>query len=378
MLLENEKSNALYIRGKRNSMRYKLPEKKEEILKRVGNISQIAGAKRYYLADGRGAGIECVDVRTGTGFVYTVMPGRGMDIGWCGFEGMPISYISKAGISAPSYFTGVKDQWLQCFPGGMLSTCGLGNVGDYCEDFTEGLGQQTFGLHGRISNQCAGNVCVNERWDKDTFVMEVSGMTTEAQLRGENFSLHRTVTGKLGGNCFVMKDIITNEDFVERPYMVMYHINFGYPIVDKDAKIIIRSKKKFADTKVSIENMADAYKITDPVNGIEEELYFHQTKALNEKGFAAVVNDNIEAMAYVRYTANTLPYLTEWKMMGDSDYVVGLEAGNCFPRGRRYHREKGLIKVLSPGESTENELEIGVVVGKKEIVLFLEKEDIKN
>lgn len=67
MLLENEKSNALYIRGKRNSMRYKLPEKKEEILKRVGNISQIAGAKRYYLADGRGAGIECVDVRTGTG-----------------------------------------------------------------------------------------------------------------------------------------------------------------------------------------------------------------------------------------------------------------------------------------------------------------------
>lgn len=61
-----------------------------------------------------------------------------------------------------------------------------------------------------------------------------------------------------------MKDIITNEDFVERPYMVMYHINFGYPIVDKDAKIIIRSKKKFADTKVSIENMADAYKITDP------------------------------------------------------------------------------------------------------------------
>ena len=120
------------------------------------------------------------------------------------------------------------------------------------------------------------------------------------------------------------------------------------------------------------------WQITDPVNGIEEELYFHQTKALNEKGFAAVVNDNIEAMAYVRYTANTLPYLTEWKMMGDSDYVVGLEAGNCIPRGRRYHREKGLIKVLSPGESTENELEIGVVVGKKEIVLFLEKEDIKN
>lgn len=363
--------------GMVKNMRYKLPDKKEEILKRVGNISQVAGAKRYYLADGRGAGVECVDIRTGTGFEYTVMPGRGMDIGWCGFEGMPVSYISKVGISGPSYFTGVRDQWLQCFPGGMLSTCGLGNVGDYCEDFTEGLGVQAFGLHGRISNQCAKNVCVSEKWDKDTFLMEVSGTNTEAQLRGENFSLQRTVTGKLGENCFTVKDVIMNEDFVERPYMIMYHINFGYPVIDKGSKIIIRSKERFTDTEVSMKNLSDAYKITDPVNGIEEELYFHQTEDYNGRGFAAVVNESIGVMAYVRYTADTLPYITEWKMMGDSDYVVGLEAGNCIPRGRKYHREKELIKTLSPGESVENELEIGVVAGKDEIVSFLKKENIE-
>lgn len=359
-------------------MRYKLPDKKEEILKRVGNMSQIAGAKRYYLADGRGVGVECVDVRTGTGFEYTVMPGRGMDIGWCGFEGMPVSYISKAGISAPSYFTGVKDQWLQCFPGGMLSTCGLANVGDYCEDFTEGLGRQAFGLHGRISNQCAKNICVSEEWKKDTFLMEVSGTNTEAQLRGENFSLQRTVTGRLGENYFTVKDFITNEDFVKRPYMIMYHINFGYPIVDKDSRIIVRSKERFTDTEVSMKNLSDAYKITAPVNGIEEELYFHQVGADDGKGFAAVVNDSMEIMAYVRYTADSLPYLTEWKMMGDSDYVVGLEAGNCIPRGRKYHREKGMLKMLSPGESVRNELEIGIIAGKNQIEELLKKEAVKN
>jgi len=359
-------------------MRYQLPEKKEEILKRVGNISQIAGTKRYYLADGRGAGVECVDVRTGTGFEYTVMPGRGMDIGWCGFEGMPISYISKAGISAPSYFTGVRDQWLQCFPGGMLSTCGLGNVGDYCEDFTEGLGRQQFGLHGRISNQCAKNVCVTEKWEKDIFVMEVSGTDTEAQLRGENFSLQRTVTGKLGENHLTVKDVITNEDFLERPYMILYHINFGYPVVDKGSRIIVRSREQFTDTEIAAKNRAEACRATEPVNGIEEELYFYKTKNYNGQGFAAVVNDRMEAMSYVRYTADTLPYLTEWKMMGEADYVIGLEAGNCIPRGRKYHREKEMIKMLSPGESIVNELEIGIVMGKREIQLFLDRENMES
>lgn len=358
-------------------MRYQLPDKKEEILRRVGNISQIAGTKRYYLADGRGAGVECVDVRTGTGFEYTVMPGKGMDIGWCGFEGMPISYISKAGISAPSYFTGMKDQWLQCFPGGMLSTCGLGNVGDHCEDFTEGLGVQQFGLHGRISSQYAKNVCVTEKWEKNVFVMEVSGTDTEAQLRGENFSLQRTVTGKLGQNHLSVRDIITNEDFVERPYMILYHINFGYPVVDKDSRIIIRSREQFVDTEIAEKKRADAYRITEPINGIEEELYFHKTDGNNGCGFAAVVNDRIEVMSYVRYSADSLPYLTEWKMMGDSDYVIGLEAGNCIPRGRKYHRENGLMKILAPGESIVNELEIGIVTGKRNIEVFLDKENIK-
>ena len=65
-------------------------------------------------------------------------------------------------------------------------------------------------------------------------------------------------------------------------------------------------------------------------------------------------------------------------MMGDSDYVIGLEAGNCIPRGRKYHREKELIKTLSPGESIVNELEIGIVTGKREIERFLDKENMES
>lgn len=358
-------------------MKFELPQKKEEILKRVGDMSQIAGVKRYFLADGRGAGVECVDVRNGTGFEYTVMPGRGMDIGWCGYEGMPLSYMSKAGISAPAYFTGVRDQWLQCFPGGMLSTCGLGNVGDFCEDATKGLGMQSFGLHGRISSQCAKNISVSEEWKEDDFLMQVSGTVTEAQLRGERFSLQRTVTSRLGQKCFHVRDVITNEDFIQRPYMIMYHINFGYPLVDQGAKIYVRSGSRFEDTRASAEYADQAYEITEPVNGTEEHLYFHKSEEGDKAGLAFILNEKLDAVAYVKYTADTLPYLTEWKMMGEADYVVGLEAGNCIPRGRSYHRQKGMLRTLEAQQSITNELEIGIITGKTEICAFFKGENIQ-
>jgi len=353
-------------------MTYSLPEDRLEILKRVGQMSQIAGTKRYVLADGRGAGVECVDVRTGSGFEYTVMPGRGMDIGWCGYQGMPISYISKAGITNPAYFTGVKDQWLQCFPGGMLSTCGLGNAGNYVSDETRGLGVQDFGLHGRISSQCASQVNVKERWDGNAFVMEVSGTDTEAQLRGEALTLERSVSSSLGENCLHLRDVITNEDFIERPYMVMYHINFGYPLVDEGSQILIRNNGWFTDVPCSQERADSRYEITGPTAGIDEDLYFHNSPK-DGNGVAAVINRKIGALGYVRYSAASLPFLTEWKMMGASDYVVGLEAGNCIPRGRKYARENGMLQTLKPHEHIVNELEIGIITGASGIEQFLKE-----
>ncbi|MDO5479533.1 MAG: DUF4432 family protein, partial [Clostridia bacterium] len=46
-----------------------------------------------------------------------------------------------------------------------------------------------------------------------------------------------------------------------------------------------------------------------------------------------------------------LDYFTEWKMMGETEYVLGLEPGNCTPDGRSVLRERGELKFLAPGES---------------------------
>ena len=37
-------------------------------------------------------------------------------------------------------------------------------------------------------------------------------------------------------------------------------------------------------------------------------------------------------------------------MMGEFEYVLGLEPGNCLPDGRDVMREKGILDILKPNE----------------------------
>ena len=67
---------------------------REACIRRYGNMKQIGGLKRYVLADGKASGVEAVDVETGGGLRFTVLPGRGMDISELRYCGVPIAYLS--------------------------------------------------------------------------------------------------------------------------------------------------------------------------------------------------------------------------------------------------------------------------------------------
>lgn len=51
------------------------------------------------------------------------------------------------------------------------------------------------------------------------------------------------------------------------------------------------------------------------------------------------------------FDVNELKYFTEWKMMGEYDYVLGLEPGNCTPDGRNVMRKIKTLEFLNAGES---------------------------
>ena len=150
-------------------------------------------------------------------------------------------------------------------------------------------------------------------------------------------------------------------------------MNFGFPLVSEDSEIYVRNKRMFTDTEIARKNATYAFNISKPENGTDEELYFYETQSVNGMGLAYIINKRLNILGYIKYSGETLPYLTEWKMMGEADYVIGLEAGNVIPRGRRYYREKGQLPVLAAQQQDVNEIEIGVGCGD-EIEKFLSDE----
>ena len=343
---------------------------KKFLRKRFGHMTQLCGLKRYRLCEGRADGVDAVDVRTGAGLNFTVLPGRGMDIAWTEYKGVPISYMSSTGISNASHYNSNGMEWLSNFFAGLLTTCGFSNVGGPCKNVHPVIGQRTLGLHGKLANLPASEVCTFEGWENGEYVMKVSGKMRESCLHGENITLRRTVSSVLGKNKIILHDYIENESNRVQPCMLLYHMNLGYPILSENTRLVIAtdtSKMKFASDVAESEK--DIYNVFNaPLGGYAERCYFHQVKAdKNGNTRVAVINDELEIAVVFTYRPEQLNCLTEWKMLNEGEYVLGIEPGTANPIGREKTEKEGKLKTLESGESHEVDITIEIVDGKEKI-----------
>ncbi len=335
---------------------------KIDFLKRVGDISQIAGAKMYELKGGKANGVRAVDIKTGR-FRFTVLLDRGMDIAWADYMGIPFSYISKVGICSPAFFEKDGLGFLRSFAGGLLTTCGLTYMGAPCNDMGEELG-----LHGRVSNIPADDVSVYAEWEGEEYLIKVRGKMRESRMFGENITLTREITTKLGSKSFSINDTVENLGFNEQPLMILYHFNFGYPIVDKNTILIqpetsVTPRDDESKKRIGRYNRFDA-----PKHNFKEQVFYHDMKP-DTKGFvgACLFNEMMGEKGlgvYIRYKKHQLKHMVEWKQTGEGDYVVGLEPGTWYPEGRKKARELGQLDRLLPGEARNFQIEVGATEEK--------------
>ena len=69
-----------------------------------------------------------------------------------------------------------------------------------------------------------------------------------------------------------------------------------------------------------------------------------------------LVNPELKLALKVSYSRASLPYLSEWKQMGQGEYVLGIEPGNCVPEGQVRNAEKGVLKTIAPGEKIRHKV----------------------
>ncbi len=330
--------------------------RRDELLRRVGDISQIAGVTAAELIDGPEKGVTALDVRAGA-LRFTVLPGRGMDIGYASYNGTPLSFISGTGFQHASFYEPEGLGWLRGFYSGLLTTCGLTYAGAPCTD-----GERTLGLHGRVSYTPARNVSYGGRWDGDEYIITVQGTMREVTLFGENVALTRTITARAGAASFSIHDAVENLGFADTEHMMLYHINIGFPVVDAGTKLIAPIQKTTPRDAAAEKGMKEFDRFTGPVKGYQEQCFYHAMKAGNEGVTVSLVNAELNGGmgVFVKYDPKELPEFTEWKMTGEGAYVVGLEPGNCRVEGRAKERARGTLRSLTPGEKRDYHLEIGV------------------
>ena len=345
---------------------------RRELGEMVGDLSQIAGMKSYQLMEGKGRGIRGIDVWTGSGFRFTILPDRGMDISEASYQGKSLCWRSPPGDVHPHFFESAGFGWVRSFFGGLLTTCGLTYCGAPCEDEGESLG-----LHGRISNTPAEIVSVRRRWEKDDYFLEIEGNLRETTVFGENLVLKRKIHTCLGESRLWIEDKVENQGYERSPLMLLYHINGGFPTISEGSRLISPTLKVTPRDEEAEKGREDYARFSAPIPNFKEKVYYHEMKK-DESGLihCALVNENLEGEGlgfYVTYKKSQLPHFIQWKMMGQRDYVVGMEPANCRVEGRAQERASGRLSFIEPGEELRFNLEIGVLKNQEEIKEFEKK-----
>ncbi len=320
---------------------------REEILKYVGNMSQIAGITEKTFCRGKAKGILSYEVKTGSGLEYTLLPDKCLDIHELRYRGCNISFLSKNGLVASPFGYPLENEFDVYWTAGMLYTCGLMNIGTDCQDKTG----RYHPLHGRIGMTPAEQSSARAFWEGNSYRLEASASIRESMMGQENLSLNRTITSTFGSNELIIEDTVMNNEATAARYMLLYHFNFGFPFIDENAKLIFPPEKFAIEprTESAKPGLATWGKIGSPVDESPEEVFFHHPGS-SKDGLVTIGLENAELGIGVSlsYDGGTLPVLTQWKSLRSGEYVIGIEPGTATLRGRVLEEKDGNLCRLDP------------------------------
>jgi hypothetical protein len=289
-----------------------------------------------------------------------------MDIADAEWAGVPLVWHSSTGVPHPAFYENQGLGWTRGFYGGLMVTCGFMNVAVASEDQGE-----YFGMHGRASYLPAQNVAYEAEWQGDDYVLWARGKVRETRIFGENVLLTRTIISRLGSRTITIEDRFENQGFEPTPFMVLYHINAGFPVLDEESELLIQSEVTPRDA-IASQGINDAKKGAPPIPGFQEHVHQHSVTAGSDGwATAALVNRQFNrgqgiGLA-VRYRPDELPYFWQWRMVGEGTYVMGLEPANCHVLGRGEERRQGRLPILAAGETRSHHLEISALTSLEEI-----------
>ena len=230
-------------------------------------------------------------------------------------------------------------------------------------------------LHGRIGNIPASELQLQVDEDNPTQLI-VRGVIEERMFYGPQLRLVSELIIHANANEFRLKESVHNLSAADQEYQIIYHTNFGKPLLEAGAKVVLPTKKVTPMNQHAADSIETYETYMAPTLGFSEQVYLIEPWYDKNGITGAVLHDRKRQRgALMTWSIESLPYLTLWKntaALADG-YVTGIEPGSGYPFNRRIERHFGRVPVLRTGESQVFDLNYKFLENESAVISAIER-----
>ncbi|GGD26299.1 aldose 1-epimerase family protein [Franconibacter pulveris 1160] len=308
------------------------------------------------LHGGKQEGSKIITLASENGLTIVLSPTRGMNLLHAQGFGVRLGWDSPVKEVVNPAFINLESRnglgWLEGF-NEMMVRCGY----EWTGHPTTADGQ-LYTLHGKAGNTPASRVEV-EVSESAPYEIRIRGLIKESTFKKADLQTMTELRYVPGSNSFSLHDVLTNHADYPHDYQIIYHSNFGKPILEEGARFIapLANVSPFNDYAKGGMKAWNTY--SAPTKDFDE-MVFNLTPLAdaNQQTLAAVINKAGDKGAAIGFNVSQLPVLTMWKNTDTEKqgYVTGIEPGTSYAYPVTIEREQKRVKQLAPGASTQFDL----------------------
>ncbi len=322
------------------------------------------------LHGGKQDGVRLISVDNG-GLKFVVVPTRGMSIYQVQHGGITLGWDSPVKEFVHPQYVHEADKgglgWLDGYNEWMVR-CGMEFAGHPGMD-----GERFLTLHGKIANIPASEVEVVIDEDPP-YRIRIRGRVDERWFNGPQLELWTEISTVPGSNSFRIDDVLTNRAQKDQEFMVIYHANFGPPLLEAGSQLHGVVEKVVPFDEFAADDVDNWNTYGEPKLNYPERVYCIYPSADGEGNCHFLFRNSAgDKGVSFTYSRDEIPYFTQWKNEDINGYVTGLEPSTGFPHNRSVERKYGRVPVLKPGESRNFGLEYTIHNDKESVEAGIER-----
>lgn len=340
--------------------------------KDLGIKSEIFSVENVILKGGKQEGTELLTIKSNN-FSIKLSPTRGLGVISVVGDGIRMGWDSPVNEIVNPKFINLESRsglgWLDGF-NEMMVRCGFEWTGHAVQ--ADGM---IYTLHGRAQNTPVSKLIVAID-DKAPYTINVKGLIKENTFKKSNLETWVSLSYVPGTKEFIVHDTITNKGDYIKDYQIIYHSNYGTPILEEGAKFVAPVKEISPFNDYAQAGLKTWQTYLGPTKNFDE-MVFNVYPYADEKGDTQVMVTNKagDKAAGIAFNINQLPVLSLWKNTDTlkQGYVTGLEPGTSFAYPVTIEREQKRVRQLEPGQSAEFILKYNLLSSKDEVTKYAAK-----